>query len=263
MGPGRSYCTMVGRLTRRRLLNSAGALSLGVLGGTGIAAGADCAATLDTNAETESGDPKLEVPPEEGVGISGTSTCDPETELTVTIKSQDSSSPFLTRPSGTVDEDGRFSTSADFSDLDTGTPLSVEISYDGNSISPIYEGEVVENSPTETPSPTPTATATETPTATPTDTPTATATPTDTLTATATETETSVMDTETDAETTSGSSTSATDASSTTVNDGLTSTGDGGSNESAVTDASGPGFGAVSLLGGAAYAVRTKVANDE
>lgn len=237
MGPVRPYCTMVGTLTRRRLLHSAGTLSLGILGGTGIAAAADCSATLDTNAETESGDSKLEVPPEEGVELSGTSTCASGSELTVRIESQDSSSPFLSQPRGTVGEDGQFGATADLSHLDTGTSITVEISYDGDSISPVYEGEVVENPPTATPSPTPTPT--EKPTA--------------------TETTTPATETEAAAESTSESPTSATDASSTTVNDETTSAGDGGGTEPAATDGSGPGFGVVSLLGGAAAAIGVKI----
>ena len=116
--------------------------------------------------------------------VSGTSTWAPGTELEIRISSDDSTSPFLTRPEATVQPDGTFEVDVDFDELSQGTNLTLELDRESDD----WEGQVVEEGTLDQ--------GTETPTENGTDTPTDTATPTDTD--TPTDTEESPDDTDTE-----------------------------------------------------------------
>ncbi|MCU4799025.1 PGF-CTERM sorting domain-containing protein [Halobacteria archaeon HArc-gm2] len=95
--------------------------------------------------------------------FSGSSNLAPGTELTSTVESDDSTSPFLTRPEATVQPDGTLSFSADYSDLAVGTNLTID--FETGDGSEEYDGQVVEQvEETETATPEETETATATPT---------------------------------------------------------------------------------------------------
>jgi len=101
--------------------------------------------------------------------VSGTANIAPGTELTIEIESDDSTSPFLTRPEATVQPDGTFNASADFSELGEGTNLTLtiddyDVEEDGQVVA---EGELGGN---ETETETETETDMETETETETDT---------------------------------------------------------------------------------------------
>jgi len=97
--------------------------------------------------------------------VSGTANIAPGTELTIEIESDDSTSPFLTRPEATVQPDGTFNASADFSDLSEGTNLTLtiddyDVEEDGQVVS---EGELGgDENVTETETETVTETETDT-----------------------------------------------------------------------------------------------------
>jgi len=96
--------------------------------------------------------------------VSGTSTWAPGTELEIRISSDDSTSPFLTRPEATVQPDGTLSVSTDFSDLSEGTNLTLELDresddWDGQVVA---EGELGGETETETVTETVTETETDT-----------------------------------------------------------------------------------------------------
>ncbi|SFS08887.1 PGF-CTERM protein/surface glycoprotein, partial [Halomicrobium zhouii] len=97
--------------------------------------------------------------------VSGTTNWAPGSELTLSIESDDSTSPFLTRPDAEVQPDGTFEANADFSDLSEGTNLTVTLGHlsedfdeDGQVVAQVSE-ETETATPTET-----TETATEEPT---------------------------------------------------------------------------------------------------
>ncbi|SFS08884.1 PGF-CTERM protein/surface glycoprotein [Halomicrobium zhouii] len=104
--------------------------------------------------------------------VSGTTNIAPGSELRITIESDDSTSPFLTRPDPTVQPDGTFNATADFSDLSEGTNLSLTIDeYDVDEDGQVVaEGELDDGTETATPNETETETDTETDTDTETET---------------------------------------------------------------------------------------------
>ncbi|SFR94560.1 surface glycoprotein, partial [Halomicrobium zhouii] len=96
--------------------------------------------------------------------VSGTTNWAPGSELTLSIESDDSTSPFLTRPDAEVQPDGTFEANADFSDLSEGTNLTITLDHlsenfdeDGQVVAQVSE-ETETATPTET-----TETATEEP----------------------------------------------------------------------------------------------------
>ena len=129
---------------------------------------------------------------ESGQSISGTSSAAPGTEFKVTVESAGDTSPrFYNNPTATVQADGTWNVTVDFSEQSAGDTFTVSSGsfFDA-------DGEVVESTSTATP----TATATAEPDDTATATATATAEP-DTDTATATDEPDTETDTETSTET--------------------------------------------------------------
>lgn len=166
------------RLDRRRVLAAIAACTgAGAAGAVAGAPARSCEAVVFTNATTDEGEPKLELPAAE-TEISGDSTCEEGATLELQLQSRSDSSPFLLAPEATVGADGRWSASVDFSNR-AETSFEVTVERDFDTISQTVPGEIVEDPP---PAPTPTdiSESTPTPTATPapTETPTPTATPT-------------------------------------------------------------------------------------
>jgi PGF-CTERM protein len=100
--------------------------------------------------------------------VTGTTNLAPGSELTLKITSDDTTSPFLTRPEAMVDTDGTLTWTSDFSELSEGTNLSLEnsdysIDEDGQVVA---EGSLSEETETATEEPTETATEESTETAT-------------------------------------------------------------------------------------------------
>lgn len=232
--------------TRRTCLRRIGATATVAALAAAPAAAAECDATIYTNA-TDGGEPKLEVPDSAEATVTGESTCDPGTELSVRANSTGGSSPFVRDEPATVSDGGGWSVTFDFSAVDPGQAFDLAVYHDdGTELASLENCEIVDDAPTPKPTPSPTPTATEPPTDTPTDTPTAspTATP-----AAATDEDTGSTATEGSA----GTGTGAPD-------DGTpTSTSAGGGDpdaggDSSPTSAEGPGFGVLAALGGLAAA---------
>jgi hypothetical protein len=133
-----------------------------------------CAATVDTNATTADGEPKLEVPRGEAT-VTGTSTCDPGTELTVRARSSDDDSPFLKQVETTLREDGTWAVTLDFEDVEVGSRFRLQVLGLEESLATVRDCEVVADvgtdastaSATDSGSPTLTATPTDTEVSTP------------------------------------------------------------------------------------------------
>ncbi|WP_436908285.1 BGTF surface domain-containing protein [Halosimplex marinum] len=104
--------------------------------------------TVDTN-----GDGKVVVDAAAQQTITGETTLDPGTTLSVRVTSRSSSSPFLMQVETTVDDDGTFAASFDFGDVSAGTPFEVTVRGDGEGLAEAY-GRVTDcegDCPTATP----------------------------------------------------------------------------------------------------------------
>ena len=93
-------------------------------------------ATLDTNADIDNDGQTDEISVQQASGqtISGETTLEPGTELSVRVTGTDAGSPFVKPLSATVQDDGTFSTSADFSDNARGANFTVDVRYNSTSL---------------------------------------------------------------------------------------------------------------------------------
>ncbi|QLH80874.1 BGTF surface domain-containing protein [Halosimplex pelagicum] len=80
--------------------------------------------TIDTT------DGEVRVAPEVGQTIAGETTLDAGTPVSVRVVSDSPSSPFLVTAEATVDDDGTFEGTFDFSDMPSGTPIDVSVRTD-------------------------------------------------------------------------------------------------------------------------------------
>ena len=127
--------------------------------------------SFNTNAELDDGTDIVQVEAAANQTISGETTVAAGTEISVSVRST-GDSPFLLSQDATVQEDGTFNATFDFTNVSAGQNFTVDASGNWQD-DPETDGQVVEAS---TPTPTMTPTATATPESTPTDEPTATAT---------------------------------------------------------------------------------------
>ena len=97
---------------------------------------ADAEASLDYDGDT------LNVEHASGQTISGTTNLDPGTELEITIDSDESGDPFVFQPEATVQDDGSFTVTQDFSSAEPGTEFDVTV-LDGDTELTTADGEVV------------------------------------------------------------------------------------------------------------------------
>lgn len=93
-------------------------------------------ATLDTNADIDNDGQTDEISVQQASGqtISGETTLEPGTELSVRVTGTDAGSPFVKPLSATVQDDGTFSTTADFSDNARGANFTVDVRYNSTSL---------------------------------------------------------------------------------------------------------------------------------
>ena len=66
--------------------------------------------------------------------IAGETTLENGSQVTLRIRSTDSSNPFLRQTVATVDETGSFTAAVDFGNVDRGTEFSVSVQYDGTEL---------------------------------------------------------------------------------------------------------------------------------
>ncbi len=78
----------------------------------------------------------------EGQNISGESVVAPGTELTVFLRSSDSSAPFLKQPTAIVQPDGTFTATADFSDEQPGANFTGQVRLSGDELGEEIDGRV-------------------------------------------------------------------------------------------------------------------------
>ncbi|MFC7140959.1 BGTF surface domain-containing protein [Halosimplex aquaticum] len=105
--------------------------------------------TLDTT------DGEVRVAPEAGQTISGETTLDAGTPISIRVVSDSPSSPFLVTAETTVADDGTFEGTFDFSDMSSGTPIDVSVRTDDRRLA-ASPGQIVD---CETDCPTGTATS--------------------------------------------------------------------------------------------------------
>ncbi|WP_226023142.1 BGTF surface domain-containing protein [Halomicrobium salinisoli] len=138
--------------TRRGLLAACGA-SLAAGAGGGAAETEQCSATIATNALTEDGEPKLEVPSAVGVGIPIHTTCHEGAELEVELRSTSDREIFLYSPTATVGPQGRAVATVDLTEIDVGSPFEVFIFRSDRDSHPqigeLAHAEVVDEPPGE------------------------------------------------------------------------------------------------------------------
>ena len=77
-----------------------------------------------------------------GQNISGETVAAPGTEVTVRIRSSDSSAPFLKQPTAVVQEDGSFTATADFSEEQPGANFTAQVRLSGNDLGEEIDGQV-------------------------------------------------------------------------------------------------------------------------
>jgi len=78
-----------------------------------------------------------------GQQLHGTTSLDAGAEVTVRIQSENKSSPFLARPTATVDENGEFTVTQDLSNLAVGSTFTATLRHDGTALAETT-GQVVE-----------------------------------------------------------------------------------------------------------------------
>ncbi|KAA9410233.1 PGF-CTERM sorting domain-containing protein [Haloarcula hispanica] len=77
--------------------------------------------------------------------ITGTTTVAPGSELEVEVESESESNPFLDRPEATVESDGTFTATADFSDYSAGTNFTTQaLDVDGDQIGDEEDGQITD-----------------------------------------------------------------------------------------------------------------------
>ncbi|WP_058995085.1 BGTF surface domain-containing protein [Haloarcula sp. CBA1127] len=77
--------------------------------------------------------------------ITGTTTVAPGSEFEVQIESESESNPFLDRPEATVDADGTFTATADFSDYSAGTNFTTQtLDVDGDELGDEEDGQITD-----------------------------------------------------------------------------------------------------------------------
>lgn len=88
-------------------------------------------------------DGEVRVAAETGQTISGETTLDAGTPISIRVVSESPSSPFLVTAEATVDDDGAFEGAFDFSDMPSGTPITVDVRTDDRSLAS-GSGEIVD-----------------------------------------------------------------------------------------------------------------------
>ncbi|MGB9952924.1 DUF7282 domain-containing protein [Haloarcula marismortui] len=77
--------------------------------------------------------------------LTGTTTVAPGSEFEVEIESESESNPFLDRPEATVDTDGTFTATADFSDYSAGTNFTAQtLDVDGDELGDEEDGQITD-----------------------------------------------------------------------------------------------------------------------
>ncbi|EMA08983.1 PGF-CTERM protein/surface glycoprotein [Haloarcula vallismortis] len=98
---------------------------------------------LDADA-TLNNDDDITVQAAAGQEFRGTTNVAPSTEVTVRLRSQSSSSPFLLQPSGAVGPNGTFTATADLSERSPGTNFTAQSRVDGSDVGDDIDGTIVE-----------------------------------------------------------------------------------------------------------------------
>lgn len=97
-----------------------------LLVGSALLAGAGAAQTATLHYDGD----EITLEAGEGQAISGQTNLEPGSTVTVTVRSENSQSPFLSRPEAEVGEDGQFTVYVDLSHVEPGSAATVSVSHD-------------------------------------------------------------------------------------------------------------------------------------
>ncbi|MFC6954499.1 BGTF surface domain-containing protein [Halorubellus litoreus] len=100
----------------------------------GIGSTADVGDDAPPNATIEYDGDRLVVEQTGSAAISGTTTLENGSQVTLRIKSTDSENPFLRQAVARVGEDGSFDAEVDFAEIDRGTEFEVSVRYNGTEL---------------------------------------------------------------------------------------------------------------------------------
>lgn len=108
--------------------------TLAVGGGVVAATVASADAGTAPNASIDYDGERLNVDSAPDQVISGTSTLEEDSQVTVRVRSSDSSSPFLSQSVLNASEGGDFAASFDFDDVEPGTEFAVSVHHNGTKL---------------------------------------------------------------------------------------------------------------------------------
>ncbi|WP_323675974.1 BGTF surface domain-containing protein [Halorubellus sp. PRR65] len=115
--------------------------ALGGVAAASVAAGAPANATVGhddadapPNATVDYDGERLVVEQTDDAAITGTTTLENGSQVTLRIKSVDSQNPFLRQAVASVDENGSFEAAVDFAEIERGTEFEVSVRYNGTEL---------------------------------------------------------------------------------------------------------------------------------